>query len=130
MGLASKSARTIKLGDWLPLGNGSQKSLLTKTAFWKIELATAQSLDIRCYLANLCPFRHYVLNEVPRLVNDSFSHHSRTINVRMQGRCRMPVIVDQARGWSAGARPISNEKRKMSLSMRSEAIVLEHWPVY
>jgi hypothetical protein len=71
-----------------------------------------------------------LLNEVPRLVNDSFSHLSRTMNVRMQGRCRMPVIVDQTRGWTAGARPISNEKRKMALSMRSEAIVLEHWPVY
>jgi hypothetical protein len=42
----------------------------------------------------------------------------------------MPVNVDQTRGLTAGARPISNEKEKMALSLRAEAIALEHWPVY
>jgi hypothetical protein len=99
------------------------------TAIYVLAIGVVDGV-ISYYPANLCPLGRHVVNEVPRLVNDSFSHHSRTMNVRMQGRCRMPVIVDQTRGWTAGARPISNEKRKMALSMRSEAIVLEHWPVY
>jgi hypothetical protein len=58
-----------------------------------ITIAARSSSIIRCYLANLCPVGCYVVNEVRRLADDSFSHHSRTMCFRMQGRRRVPAIV-------------------------------------
>jgi hypothetical protein len=38
---------------------------------------TEQPTDITSYLANLCPLRCYVVNEVRRLADDSLSHCER-----------------------------------------------------
>jgi hypothetical protein len=53
----------------------------------------------------------------------------RTENARMQGELQVAAGVAQQTDRTTTVRSVSNEKRMMALSVRFEAIRLEHWPV-
>ena len=81
---------------------------------------------IRYYPANLCPFWCHVADGFRRLADDSLSHH-KCPNARQTPSDRQCCLTS---GRTITVRPISNEKRMMALSVRSDAIRLENWPVY
>ena len=93
----------------------------------KIKMASRFNRGVkRCYPANLCPLGCYVVNEVRRLADDSLSHDERP-NARHSPEGRH-CLLKHAVGMSG----MTNFERKKNdgISIVSEVIVLQLWPVY
>src|SRR5260370_25815550 len=81
---------------------------------------------IRCYPANLCPLGRYVVNEVRRLADDPLSHYERP-NARRAPERRHCLLKH-----AVGTPGMTNveQKKNDGISISSDVIVLQHWPVY
>ena len=81
---------------------------------------------MECYPANLCPLGCYAVNEVRRLADDSLLHDERP-NARQVPEGRHCLLKH-----AAGIPGITNFERKENdgISIVSEVIILQNWPVY